>query len=72
MKAVVTYVSPIDGAEQIEINGHNLQFGGPGDGYCYTHQSFDCLPNLTPAEWRAINGAELDGPQCASEPHPQR
>lgn len=58
MKAIVVDVDPIDGSEQVGVNGHRLQFGGPGDGFCYDHQSFDCLPGLSTEEWEAIAGAE--------------
>lgn len=38
--------------------GHELQYGGrEGDGYCYGHQSFDCLDHLTPDEQAAIQAA---------------
>lgn len=41
--------------------GHHIQFGGrDGDGFCYSHQSFDCVSNLTPDENKAIDRAILD------------
>lgn len=60
MRATVTHVDDRDGSELIEVNGHRFQFGGQGDGYCYHHQSFGCLEQLTKAEWLAINEAELE------------
>ena len=57
-KVVDTYA---DGAEIIEVNGHKIQFGYGnvgGDGYCYTHCSFDCVNNLTEDEREAIKKAE--------------
>jgi len=55
MEAKITYVNPTDGAENIEVNGHDIQFGGgDGDGYCYSHQSFDCVENLSEEEEKAI------------------
>ena len=34
-------------AEFIRTGGHNIQIGGSdGDGYCYEHQSFNCLEKL--------------------------
>lgn len=54
-KAAITYTGR-NGDVEIKVNGHMIQFGGAdGDGYCYAHQSFDCLDNLTTAEWSAIN-----------------
>lgn len=36
-----------DGIEWLRTDGHQIQFGGAnGDGYCYAHQSFDCLDQL--------------------------
>ena len=59
MEAKVIYTSNIDGAEVIEINGHKIQFGygAGGDGFCYTHNSFKCIDNLTDEEWSAIKKA---------------
>lgn len=56
-KVVHTYA---DGAEIIEVNGHEIQFGygNGGDRYCYTHCSFDCADNLTEEEREAIKKAE--------------
>ncbi len=58
MKAVRTYYDPINDIESIAVNGHNLEFGGVGSGYCYPHQSFDCLENLTDEERLALHNAE--------------
>lgn len=58
--ARIVYVHPTDGAETIEVSDHQIQFGygSGGDGYCYAHQSFDCLKRLTEAECEAIGRAE--------------
>lgn len=58
MKAYVTWVDSMDTSEMIDVNGHSLQFGGHGDGFCYEHQSFDCYDALTEEEWLAIGEAE--------------
>jgi hypothetical protein len=57
--AIITYTDPIDQHELIELStGHELQYGGSaGDGYCYTHQSFTCMANLTPEEEAAVQTA---------------
>lgn len=62
MRAVVTFIHAVDGAEVIEVNGHRLQFGhgSGGDGYCYGHQSFDCLDNLTEAEREALKTPDYE------------
>lgn len=57
MRAKLVYYDPIHNVEQIKVNGHNIQFGGNGDGYCYAHQSFDCLERITPEEQAAIDAA---------------
>lgn len=57
MKAMVTSVNH-QGVEMIEVNGHKIQFGGEGDGFCYAHQSFDCAENLTKEEQDATDNAE--------------
>lgn len=47
-----------DGSEMVKVGTHHFQFGGMnGDGYCYPHQTFDCLRDLTPEESRALNEA---------------
>lgn len=48
-----------DGAEEIEVNGHRIQYGygTGGDGFCYAHQSFECIDNLTPDEKAAVHDA---------------
>jgi hypothetical protein len=59
MKATVVYRSLSDGMEQIVVNGHNIQFGGrDGDGFCYAHQSFDCVRELSHEEHCAVMAAE--------------
>ena len=60
MKAKVIYTSTIDGTEVIEINGHKIQFGYDrgGDGFCYVHDTFQCIDNLTEEEWYAIKNAK--------------
>jgi hypothetical protein len=59
MKAIVTYVDEMYGPEMIRVNGHHIQYGGAaGDGFCYEHQSFDCVENLTDEERQAVKVAE--------------
>ena len=60
MEAKVIYIDDVDGAETIEVGGHQIQFGygHGGDGYCYTHGSFKCIENLTNEEKEAIRKAE--------------
>ena len=37
--------------ETMVVDDHRIQLGGSeGDGYCYSHQSFDCFENLTDAD----------------------
>lgn len=37
--------------EWMLVGDHKIQLGGnDGDGFCYTHQSFKCLENLTDEE----------------------
>lgn len=57
MKAEVVYTNLIDGSEQIKVGKHELQCGGQGDGYCYSHQSFDCFDKLTRRERKALHSA---------------
>lgn len=51
----------MDGGEEIviQVDGmekHRLQIGGAGgDGFCYTHQSFDCLDNLSDEEKKVLH-----------------
>jgi len=63
IRAKVTYIHPVDGSETIECNGHSIQYGhgSGGDGYCYSHQSFDCIENLTKEEQEAIRRADDSG-----------
>ncbi len=56
--ARVVYTSEIDGSEEVELGAHRFQFGGVGDGFCYGHQSFDCLDALTAEERTALQEAE--------------
>jgi hypothetical protein len=51
------YYDVVRDIEEIEVHGHHLSFGGPGDGYCYAHQNFECIENLTEEEWKAIRDA---------------
>jgi len=58
VRARILHYDPVHNIEQIAVNGHEIQYGGgDGDGYCYAHQSFDCIERLTPAEQRAIDAA---------------
>ncbi len=55
--AKVVYDRSDLGMEQIEVGTHSIQFGGAdGDGYCYKHQSFDCV--LTDEEKLALQSPE--------------
>lgn len=55
----VTHYDPIDDAMTVRIGTHELQIGGrDGDGFCYGHQSFDCIDDLT-REWDEIYAAPL-------------
>jgi len=47
--------------ELIQINDHEIQFGGQGDGFCYKHQSFKCIDNLTDDERISLKFVEYDG-----------
>ena len=45
--------------ELIKVGDHTIQFGGSdGDGFCYAHQSFDCVENLTNDERQAVREAK--------------
>lgn len=57
MEATVTYYDPINDVQGIEVGTHYFEFGGQGDGYCYKHQSFDCLDNLSDEEREALRVA---------------
>jgi len=57
MKAKVVYTAQ-DTSEIIEIGDHRILCGGPGDGFCSTHQSFKCIENLTEEEQFAFLNAE--------------
>lgn len=42
--AEYTYYNPIHDHSEIKVGDHHLQYGGScGDGFCYSHQSFDCV-----------------------------
>lgn len=58
LKAEVVHTCA-DGAQVIKINDHKIQlgYGSGGDGYCYSHDSFDCIDNLTDEEKVAIRAA---------------
>lgn len=58
MEATIKVVSSINDISECCVNGHCFEFGGPGDGFCYEHQSFDCLENLSPEEREAVDRAE--------------
>lgn len=55
--AKVVYYSPSHDVEHIELEEHVLQFGGMGDGYCYGHESFDCMEELSAEDLDAIRRA---------------
>lgn len=58
MKATIRVVNSIYDISEALVNGHKFEFGGPGDGFCYAHQSFNCLDNLTNEEKKALDDAE--------------
>lgn len=61
--ARVTYSDPVTNIEQVAVGQHLFQFGGVGDGFCYFHQSFRCLAQLTGAERAATSDPiPLGGP----------
>lgn len=53
--ATVLFYDVINDIEEIQVGTHKLEFGGVGDGYCYAHQSFDCLEHLTDEERKALH-----------------
>ena len=60
MKATIRVVNNMKDISECKVNGHEFEFGGQGDGYCYSHQSFNCLENLSPEERKAIQEAEYE------------
>lgn len=57
MKAITISDSESGGSVVVFVN-HEIQYGGSdGDGYCYEHQSFDCILNLSSEEVDATEGA---------------
>lgn len=42
MKAELIYYDAMNDIAEVEVAGHHFGLGGPGDSYCYAHQSFDC------------------------------
>ena len=57
MKAFVESQGERGDWELITVNGHRLQYGGEGDGYCYEHQTFECIERLTEEEREAVRNA---------------
>lgn len=56
--ARVTYTDPGDQHQLVKLStGHEIQYGGIGDSYCYDHQSFDCWERMTEAEQAAAEAA---------------
>ncbi len=55
--ATVIYDDPLDGSQIVRLGLHEFQCGGNGDGFCYAHQEFDCMDELTPDEWVAMREA---------------
>lgn len=55
-RARITHQDDRDASRTIAFStGHEIQFGGAGgDGFCYEHQSFDCIDNLTENEHREL------------------
>lgn len=47
-----------NGVTEIIYGEHYFGFGGQGDGYCYGHQTFDCVENLTEKDKEIISSAE--------------
>lgn len=63
IEAHVTFDSAGTGEVIALSTGHRIKCGGAdGDGYCYVHHSFACLPDLSADEHQAIQraGARLD------------
>jgi hypothetical protein len=58
MKAERVFYDAWNDVEEIRLGDHLIQFGGMGDGYCYGHQDFDCLENMTDEELKALREAE--------------
>jgi hypothetical protein len=57
MKAKLIYNNDMNCEQLIEVGTHQIQYGGScGDGFCYKHQSFDCI--LTGEEKQAV--ADMD------------
>lgn len=58
MKAERVFFDVWNDVEEIRLGDHLLQYGGMGDGYCYGHQSFDCMDELTDEERTALREVE--------------
>lgn len=57
MRAKASFLG--QGTWYYEVGEHEIQTGGQsGDGYCYKHQSFDCVGKLTAEEKKAMDDAE--------------
>jgi len=57
MKAEISYYDGMNDITEVKLGDHHFGFGGMGDGYCYGHQSFDCLDNLSEEELKAVQEA---------------
>mgnify|MGYP001044144258 CR=1 FL=1 len=55
--ARVIWTDDVNNVEQVAVGTHVFGFGGPAEGFCYLHQSFRCLGQLTPAERVALHTA---------------
>lgn len=71
MIATIRVVDAINDISECVVNGHKFEFGGPGDGFCYAHQSFLCIENLSEAEKRAIDNADYVDEQRKEESEAQ-
>lgn len=72
MRATIRVVDEINDVSEALVSDHKFEFGGPGDGFCYSHQSFKCLDNLSTEEKRALNDADyIDNEEEDSEDQEQ-
>lgn len=61
VEAHVVFEDSLDGRADVEIDEHRIQIGGSdSDGYCHSHQSYECLATLTDDQVEAIAQADHD------------
>lgn len=53
MMATRVYYDPIKEIEEIIVGEHHISYGADTGGYCYSHQTFDCV--LTDEEQKAVD-----------------